>query len=107
MSFFFFILHSLEGVFGGGLVLPSSSFKVGSSLSTSKDGQFVTSLGDLSQCSARLVVKKTFLVLKEHIYFSIYPLNFTICISDFSIMKLLVIALCHQLLLTPGQARWE
>lgn len=71
------------------------------------DREFVTPLGDLSQCLTILVVKNGFLVLKEHLYLSIYPSNFTICISDFSIMRLLVIALCHQILLTPGQARWE
>lgn len=97
----------MEGVPIDGLVLPYTSFEVGSILSTSKDGQFVACLGDLSQNSTRLAPKNEFLLLKEHIYFYAYPFNFTICISDFSIMKLLVIALCHQLLLNPGQARWE
>lgn len=91
---------------GAGLASKLDQVAQGQVLSTSKDGPFVTSLGDLSQWLTIHMLKNSFLVLKEHIYLSIYPSNFTICISDFSIMKLLVIALCHQVLLTPGQARY-
>ena len=65
----------------------------GQVLSSSKDGQLVTSLVDLSRCLTILVERNTSLVLKEHISLYIYPSYFTICISDFSVTKLLVIAL--------------
>lgn len=53
-------------------------------LSTSRDRQFVTSLGHLSQCFTDLVKNPC---AEEHTY--IYPSEYTVEISDFTVVKVL------------------
>lgn len=59
----------------------------------------VTPPGSLSQCLTILLVKNIFVVLKELIYLPIYLADLKLYISDFSILKVLVITIRFCLLL--------